>query len=76
MTEKTEPVRVKLWVDTQYVGTKREDEVEIEREGWDDRTQDERIEYLDELAAEFRDEFVDYGWHIADPADAEAAGGA
>lgn len=52
-------VRIKLYVDTGFYGAKHEDVYEHPRSEWNEMTQQEREELLEELAVEFRNERVD-----------------
>lgn len=70
--EQKPPVRVRLYLSTNWVGADAEEYIEIHRDEWDEMTPAERRSYCDESAADFMANLVEYGWTISDDAD-EAA---
>ena len=55
-------------------GTARDD-IEIDREEWDEMTPAERVAYLDESADTLAMNRFSWGWHIADADDMAATEG-
>lgn len=52
-------VRIKLYIGTGFASCQHEDIIEIESEVWEDMTEDERDELLDELAVDFRNNVIE-----------------
>jgi len=52
-------VKITVWVATNKVGSKCELELEVDRDGWESMTEDER----DDAAREAVWEMAEWGWH-------------
>ncbi|ATO14659.1 hypothetical protein CO540_13160 [Micromonospora sp. WMMA2032] len=72
MSTEQPPVRIRLYVSTNWVGADDEEYIEIPRDEWDDMTPAERRAYLDEEANTFMANCVEYGWIIPDDNDRAA----
>jgi hypothetical protein len=56
--------KIKMYVNTGFAGVKHEDVLEISNEEWDSLEEDEREDYLDDIAKDYLHNCIDYGAHI------------
>jgi hypothetical protein len=54
-------VRIKVWLDTGFANGAREQVEEIDRGLWEEMTEDEQGEYLDDCAIAMRDNYISCG---------------
>jgi len=60
-------VKIKLLIETGFAGCDHEDFMEIDKEDWDSMTKDEQNRFLDNLAREFRDDYISCAaWVVED----------
>ncbi|MEO3929279.1 hypothetical protein ABGB07_36320 [Micromonosporaceae bacterium B7E4] len=67
MADELAPVRIELSVEG--FGDSRTEDYEIDRAEWDAMTVAERNEHIRQVAEDFATNYVNWGWHIADPDD-------
>jgi len=70
--EERPPVVVSLNVEA--FSDSRSDTAEIPRAEWDAMTPAERTKRVSEMASDFANDYVGYGWHIDDPDDYASTG--
>ena len=58
--------KIRKFVDSGFVGCKREDFEEYDDEEWAEMSEEERNEYLDEAANEFLHNNVDYDAYVVE----------
>lgn len=51
-----------LYVDTGFVGARHEEEIEIDDAEWGEMSEQDRESYLQDSAADFMHNCIEYGW--------------
>lgn len=69
MSDSSEPVKVRLYVATGFVGGTHEDTITIDREEWDEMSPAERFAMLNEESNTFLHNHIEAGWTILSGAD-------
>ena len=64
-------VKIQLYVGTGFANCHHKDVVEVPREEWDSLSEEQRNEMLDEMAVEFRNNYIDCSAWVIDEEDDE-----
>ena len=59
-------VKIHMYVNTGFAGAKHKDFILIDRDEWEEMSEEERDDYLDDTAREYMDNCIDFGAYVED----------